>query len=266
MKIILLLLALSPITLLAQKPDTKAQKKADRKAQVQKLKQQAEEDAIVFNKQTAFGIKLATDGYGAMIEIGKMKTLNKASLYWFEIGERKHPKEEKLSLAGFNFSNPFIYGKRNNFYFAKFGIAQNQLIGGKGNKNGVAVSAVYGGGISAGLLKPYYIEILDPGNGKQRDIRYSDNLSKDDTLFMDPSVIIGGAGFTKGFGEMKFVPGAHAKAALRFDYGRYNEMVSALEVGLNAEFYSQKMPIMLLNKEKNLFINAYVSIVFGKRK
>jgi hypothetical protein len=65
---------------------------------------------------------------------------------------------------------------------------------------------------------------------------------------------------------MKFVPGAFAKAALRFDYGRYNESVTAIEVGVNAEIYSQKMPIMLLNKEKRLFVNAYAAINFGRRR
>ena len=46
---------------------------------------------------------------------------------------------------------------------------------------------------------------------------------------------------------MQFVPGGHVKGALRFDYGRYNEVVSALEVGLKATYFSKKMPVMLLN-------------------
>jgi hypothetical protein len=87
-----------------------------------------------------------------------------------------------------------------------------------------------------------------------------------DSIFLDPNRINGGAGFTKGFSEMKFVPGAFLKTALRFDYGRYNELLSAIELGVNVEVYSQKMPIMLRNKEKQLFFNAYAAIVFGKRK
>jgi hypothetical protein len=35
-------------------------------------------------------------------------------------------------------------------------------------RNGVAVSAIYGGGFSAGLLKPYYIEIQDPSQSQQK--------------------------------------------------------------------------------------------------
>ena len=65
---------------------------------------------------------------------------------------------------------------------------------------------------------------------------------------------------------MKFTPGVFVKTALRFDYGRYNELVSAVDVGLNVEYYTSKMPILLRNKERQLFFNAYVAIVFGKRK
>ncbi len=70
---------------------------------------------------------------------------------------------------------------------------------------------------------------------------------------------------TKGFNEIKFVPGAFAKLGMRFDYGRYNEFISAIEVGLNAEAYTKKMPIMLLNPKSNFF-NVYATIIFGKRK
>ena len=65
---------------------------------------------------------------------------------------------------------------------------------------------------------------------------------------------------------MKFVPGVHARAALRFDYGRFNEMVSAIEIGLNAEAYSRKINIMLLNPNKQFFFNGYIALILGKRK
>ena len=264
-KILLVIIAFAPLMAIAQKPDTKAEKKAARKQRVEELRKRAAEGEIVFDKQTAFGIKANTDGYGVFLELGRMKTLQKSNLYWLEIGERKHPKEEKISkgnqlgLVG----NPFIFGKINNFYYAKIGFAQQVMIGNKGNKNGVAVSAIYGGGFSAGLLKPYYLEIDDPFSNRPRDIRYSDTT---EVYYLQPGIINGAAGFGKGWGDIKFVPGVHARTAFRFDYGRFNEMLSALEVGLNAEFYTQTMPIMLRNKEKRFFFNAYISLVFGKRK
>jgi hypothetical protein len=248
----------------AQRKDARQQKKEEKRERVNQLIKQEEEGAIIYQKQSIFGIKLTTDGYAGFYELGKLKTPTKTNLYSLEIGEHKHAKEEKLTRGNYGFAvgNPYIYGKINNFYFAKLGIGQQKLIGGKGNKNGVAVSALYGGGLSAGLLKPYYISYTDPQTNKRSDIKYN----KNDSAFLAGNYIIGSAGFSKGFNEMKFVPGAFAKAALRFDYGRYNESVTAIEVGVNAEIYSQKMPIMLLNKEKRLFVNAYAAINFGRRR
>jgi hypothetical protein len=244
----------------------KARKKAERKEKINQMIKQEEEGALVFNKQGSFSFKFNSDGWGMFYERGKYKTVTKTNLWWIELGEHKHPKEEKVptisASGGFLIVSSYIYGKRNNFYDLKLGFGQQKLIGGKGNKNGVAVSAIYGGGLTAGLLKPYYIEIQNPTTNKQEQIKYDNN----DNLFLDPTIILGRGGLTKGFGEMKFVPGAHVRTALRFDYGRYNEVLSALEVGLNAEYYSKKMPILLLNKEKSFFFNAYVALTFGKRK
>jgi hypothetical protein len=272
-KLIFVFILFSGTRLLAQQNPaptsavSKYQKKLEKREKINQLIKQEEEGALIFDKQSAFAIKLNTDGWGFFYEKGKYKTTTKTSLWWIEFGERKSIKEERVPTIsqsqGFIIVSSYIYGKQNNAYFLKAGFGQQKLIGGKGNKNGVAVSAIYGGGISAGLLKPYYLEIQNPTNGARESIRYSPANEK---LFLDPTIILGKSGLGKGFGEIKFVPGAHVRTALRFDYGRYNEVLSAIEIGVNAEFYSQKMPIVLLNKENNFFFNAYAAITFGKRK
>jgi hypothetical protein len=244
----------------------RARKKSEKREKINQLIKQEEEGALIYQKQGAFGFKFNTDGWGMFYERGKYKTITKTNLWWLEMGERKNPKEEKVptlsASSGFLIISSYTYGKINNFYYLKAGLGSQKLIGGKGNKNGVAVSAIYGAGLSAGLLKPYYIEIENPTTHTREQIKYNNN----DSLFLDPTIILGKGDFTKGFNEMKFVPGFHARTALRFDYGRYNEVLSAMEVGLNAEYYTKTMPILLLNPEKKFFFNAYISVVFGKRK
>ncbi len=271
-KLFVILSVFCSATAIAQQPvkstgaDARQQKKAERREKINQMIKQEEEGALIYQKQGAFGFKFNTDAWGMFYEHGKYKTITKTNLWWLEFGERKDRKEEKVptlsASGGFLVISSYIYGKQNNFYYLKAGLGQQTLIGGKGNKNGVAVSAIYGGGFTAGLLKPYYIEIQNPSTNKREDIKYANN----DSLFLDPTIIIGKSSFTKGFNEIKFVPGVHARAALRFDYGRYNEVLSAMEVGVNAEYYTQNMPIMLLNKEHKFFFNAYISLVFGKRK
>jgi hypothetical protein len=246
------------------KQDPKQQKREEKQQRIKQMIMQEEEGAMIYQKQTVFGVKLATDGYGAFVELGRMKTARKSSLYSLELGERKHPKEDKISsIAGSYLANPYVFGKINNFYYAKLGYAQQRLIGNKGNKNGVAISAIYGGGLSLGLMKPYYLKVGDPQTNAIKDVKYTGN----DTIFLyNPQLIYGASGFSKGFGEIKVTPGAYVKAALRFDYGRYNEMVSAIEVGVHVEAYTKKLEQMLLVKNKQFFFNAYAAIEFGRRK
>lgn len=247
---------------------SKDQKKQERKDRINELIKKEEEGAIIFNKQSVFALKLNTDGWGAFYENSKYKSMNLANMWWVEFGERKDKKEEKASITTFDgifflVGNPFIYGKINNFYFLKAGFGQQRLIGGKGNKNGVAVSALYGAGLTAGFLKPYYLTVNEPSTRTTIDVKYEGDT---DSLFLDPNVILGGAGIGKGINETTIVPGAQGRLGLRFDYGKYNEIVSALEIGLNGEYYTQKMPIMAIVPEKQFFFNAYVAVEFGKRK
>jgi hypothetical protein len=162
--------------------------------------------------------------------------------------------------------NPLVYGKRNNMMFVKLGVGQSYLIGGKGNKNGVALSAIYSGGVSLGLLKPYYLNVTDNLSGQAEDIKYEGDGRRSDSLFIDPIAINGGVGFFKGVNELKVKPGLFLKGALRFDYGRYNELISAIEAGFNAEYYFADIPIMVNNDPKKFFLNVFVALEIGRRK
>ena len=248
---------------------TKKEKQAEKKQRIDQMIRQEEEGALIYQKQNLFGIKLYSDGWAALYEKGYMKTVNKTNLFSIEFGERKDHKEEKVSkfISGTPFlGNSLVYGKQNNFYFLKLGIGQNYLLGGKGNRNGVAVSAVYNGGVSVGMLKPYYLDVIDPLNQNQLTIRYMGDKSRNDSLFVDPQAITGGASVFKGFDKMTVKPGLFLKGAVRFDYGRYNELISAVEIGFNTEYYFSDMPIMINNEARKLFSNVFIALEFGKRK
>jgi hypothetical protein len=240
----------------------KSEKKEARRQKISELIKQSEEGILIYSKQSIFGFQFRTNGYGGFYELGRMKSNRKTNIYRIDITEIKHPKEQKLQRDGLPFSNQFVYGKVNNFYQVTLGFGQQYILGQKGNKNGVAVSAIYNGGLAIGLLRPYYLEVEDPGAGENKIIKYS---LADSSLFLGPT-IIGTAGFGKGWNEIKIKPGAFLKTALRFDYGRFNEVVSGLEVGLSAEFYASKIPQMVAQKERQLFVQGYVSILFGRRK
>ena len=237
---------------------TKEQKKEIRKERITAIAKQEEEGVITYKKHIVGGVKLTTDGYGAFLEIGRAKSVNKALLFQLDISEKKHPKEEKQFSQSTN-AGPFIYGKINFFYPVKLGVQQQFLLGNKGNKNGVSISANVGGGISLGLLRPYLLGYDSSGT------QIFKGLADDSTRFLtqDP---ISGPNFGTGFNKLKVTPGAYAKAGLRFDYGKYNEMINAIEVGVVTEIYSKAIPQMAFTKHEKFFFSAYVTIMFGKRK
>ena len=240
---------------------SKQQRREERQQRINALVRQQEEGVLVYNKQSIFGIQLRTNGYGIFYELGKAKTRRKANIYIAEFTEIKDSKEEKSTTDIFSFGNPYIYGKVNNFYQLKFGLGQQYLFGQKGNKNGVAVAGVYQVGFSLGMLRPYYLQVSDQ-NGS-REIKYTPQDSAD---FLNQSIIQGGAGLGKGWGEITFKPGLFAKAALRFDLAHYNETVTMIEVGLSVDAYAEKIPILLFDKEQQFFIQGHVAFAFGKRK
>jgi hypothetical protein len=231
------------------------------------MKAEEEEGETVFKTHSIFGIKIASDGYGLLYEKGTMVSPRKTNLLQFELNEKLSNKEEKTT-TGFDFFGNVSsakYGKANNFYQLKAGYGQMITIGGKANKNGVSVSVLYAGGVSLGLLKPYYVDVEKENTRERLRVKFSDTLPQGSTYY-----IKGASGFTVGWGEVKFAPGLHAKTAMRFDYGKFNESVAAVEAGINAEYYTPKVLQMALGTqyrvERAFFFNAYIAVEFGRRK
>ncbi|MEO6949122.1 MAG: hypothetical protein ABI123_05795 [Ginsengibacter sp.] len=235
----------------------KINKKKEKKERIQQFALQEEEGVVTYKKSFAFGAKLASDGYGISFELARANSVKKSMLYQIEFGERKSKKEIKQQ---YNFNQPFIFGKENFFYPLKLGVQQQLLIGNKSNKNGVSVTANYGGGASLALLRPYYVQIVLP-NG----LSYVKYDSKDSLNFLFGQ-LIAGPPISKGWNELTVTPGLYAKTSLRFDYGAFNELLSAIEVGVTAEYYSKPINQMVLNDSKQFFFSGYFSILFGKRR
>jgi hypothetical protein len=242
------------------KREARQQKKLDRKERINDLIRQDEEGEIIYNKQSAFMLKLLTDGYAIGYEFGKFQSNRKSLLFQFELAEKKHQKEKREGYFDPEQVrvNYLVFGKMNTFYQIKLGVAKQQVIGGKGNKNGVSVSGTYGAGLTIGLVKPYMLDVED-NFGNVFESKYPE--------IQDSSYnVIKAKGISGGWSKLKVRPGLYARTGLRFDYGRMNETVAAIEVGLAGEFYSSKVPQMLYSKDKQFFFSGYVAILLGKRK
>jgi hypothetical protein len=231
--------------------------KEEHKERIDALQREDEEGVIDYKKHFAGGLKLISNGYGFFLEWGRAQSIKKSRLFQFEFSEIKDPRELKQTIPDFP-STAFVYGKDNFFYPLKFGMQQQQLLANKNNKNGVCISANYGGGLALGLLRPYYYHVYDVSDGmyKYETIETSDSND----------VIVGGPGLGNGWSQLSVIPGLYAKAAIRFDYGHSNQTLSAIEVGVTGEYYTKKVPLLALVDPKQFFLSAYAAIMFGGRK
>jgi hypothetical protein len=254
----LLALLTTVSSLLAQ--DTTRNATSEKKQKINAQAKQEEEGILTYRRQNIFGLQLRTNGYGVYFEHGRSKSPRLTNLYLVEITESKHRKEEKEPVGDGFLSTSFVYGKVNNFYQAKLGFGQQYIFGQKGNKNGVAVMGVYQGGLSIGFLRPYYV--VGFVNNKEKDIKYE---SADSIAFLTGE-ILGASGLAKGWNELEVNPGAFVKTSLRFDFGRFNETVKAVEIGVSLEYYSKEILQVARTEKKNLFFQGHVALLFGRRK
>ncbi len=236
-------------------------KNAAKQQRINQLMKMDEEGDIIFNHYGVFGVKLATNGYGLFYERGKFITNKKSRTLTFEWNEIKDPKDHKEAVSSDGYTYNYVsVGRLNNFYELKASYGQQFLLGGKGNKNGVAVTYLYSGGLSLGMLKQY---VMDLQPTAQNPNVYTSTYP---TIFDSAYVVYDTKGLGGGWNHLRFSPGLNAKLAMRFDYGRFNQNITAFETGVTGEYYLQEMPLMAYVPPKHLFFNAYISIMFGKRK
>ncbi len=264
-KNVLFLLCLTLITLpiLAQQsgaPVYSNDKNTAKKQRINQLMKMEEEGDLIFDHYNVFGFKLATNGYGLFYERGKFITNTKTRTLTFELNEIKDPKDHKEAVSGDGYTYNYVsVGRLNNFYELKASIGQQFLLGGKGNKNGVAVTYLYSGGLSLGMLKQYVLNVYPSQSLYSIKSTYP-------TIFDSAYIVYDALGLSGGWNKLSFSPGLNAKLAMRFDYGRYNTNIAAFETGVTAEYYLNEMPLMAYVPPKHLFFNAYITIMFGKRK
>lgn len=222
---------------------------------------------VGYEHELSMGAKLSTSGWAIFGDYTKDINLDKKRVYYFELEFLKNQKETKRVnefTIGYESPKPFVYGKQNSFFNLKAALGEKLMIGEKAEKSGFQVSFNYAGGLSAGFIKPYYLDVYntDEEGGLTRSIRYS---AETESLFLDATSIYGASGFSTGFNEITFAPGIFAKSGFNFDWATYDDFVKSMEAGIAAEIYLKDIPIMILENNKPYFIYLYLSLQFGKK-
>ncbi len=225
---------------------------------------------VVYDREITGDFKWHTNGWSVAVNKARIKTYYKTTFYQLELGEIKHPKEYSQRLESrFLDSSPnsFVYGKQNSLFVLRANKGAKRYFTEKASQKGVAVGMSYAIGAALGILKPYYLELRQFRDNSGKFTLASEKYSEENAVrFLDINQsIYGASSFWQGISELRVVPGIHGKIALHLDWGAFDEYVKAFEVGLMADIFPRKMPLMITQENRPFFINFYLNVQFGKR-
>lgn len=192
----------------------------------------------------------------------------KSLIFSVDFTEIKADKERRNATATFSTPNTnntaYIYGKRNNLYVGRIGAGQKIYISERSATQDVTLAFSYQAGLSLGLLKPYYLELIYRTDSTFRTALepYSEQ-NKD--IFLSPNSIIGAGGFRLGWNELQVRTGAFLKGALWIELGADSNVFGALELGGVIDAYAQRLPILALVDSPPVMFHVYLHAFFGGR-
>lgn len=218
-----------------------------------------EQQKVFFRNERSFAILLNSDGVGfSYREAKRIDYLNKRILE-IDIGTLKHPKEFKTTNPYTTGTGSYVFGKLNSVMFVRGGIGHQHEIFKKADLGGIAIRYFYSAGPVIALYKPIWYRVLYPISLNEFEIR-EEKFTSSIAL---PQDIYSKASFTKGFDELKALPGLYGKAGFNFEYSREDKVIHAIEIGSQVNAFPKKIPIMASNDNKAIFFSLFVSYRFG---
>lgn len=235
-------------------------------------------DSVIYRKSWNAGMRLRSNGFCFGAEFTRSQRFKKSLLFQVQFSYFVDPKQTRQQSpygSGGIFGDgykPYIFGKRNSLFTLYGGVGQKFLLAEKGKRHGVQIFFKYAAGFSLAILKPYYLKVVDTTSIQNNtfsqtvDIGYVEGGNNE--LFLGNSrygnIIVGASGFRKGW-KLSALPGLHTEIGMEFDFGKNDQIIKALEIGVAADFYYKKVPVMI---QDNTFLypSVYVGFMLGQRK
>lgn len=207
------------------------------------------------------GLQLHTSGWGATFTYSKFKTFKTKNTFSIEFVSMKHGKEFKRTSTNDERAKGYYYGKQNSLSLLRINKGNKKIIYEKLRKQGLEVSLNTKYGVSLGILKPVYLEVLKV-NGNQ-DVKvvtekYNPELHHINNIY-------GRSSNLTGFSELTIVPGANIKGSFIFEFSNERDKVKSLELGLGLDAFYKRLPLMSEVKNNFLYPSVFLNLQFGKK-
>ena len=221
-----------------------------------------EEKPFLMKNEGTVGLNLHSAGWGIQARRCWNITGYKKLMIEADYIGLKHPKEIKTVNQTFDNARSYVYGKKNSFTILRGGIGRQRTLYSKAEKNGIEIRLVYSGGLSLGILRPVFLNILEPTTNTGEFIVVTEQYDPNEH-FTDN--IYGRAPFTEGLDRIFFRPGAYAKLGFNFEYAPIFDDVKSLEIGMAIDGYPQEIPIMAFTENKQFFLTFYLTFMYGRK-
>ena len=221
------------------------------------------ENMILYNRQKTYGVILHNLGLGINYRSGKRLSIFNTRMFELEFAYMKSYKQVKMVNPYVINSKRYVYGKSNDVFFLRGGFVWKKLLNRKPYWGGVELRVIYGGGISIGIAKPYYLYIIKDISGS--GYKFTIIPERYDPTKHSNTDIFGRAPFSKGFNEISIHPGLQLKGGLNFEFGTQNTKIKSVEIGAAIDILPTGMTIMYYSANQIVFPTFYISISLGKR-
>lgn len=224
-----------------------------------------------YTHQISIGAKLNSNGWSGCFYYIKKTEAQKKNIYSLSFSEIKHEKQIKQEGTGvypqLGTPSPYVYGKINNLYTLQLGFGKETMLLPKVVDGNISVSARFTGGFSLAMLKPYYLRLIYEDNTYITPIVTLEEHNFTDATepFLKSGNKLGASPWTKGLGEMKYVPGAFLEAAIVIEPDATAWFVQTITIGGNFSYYTRKLPTMAERRALPWQGSLFVGLGLGKR-
>ncbi|MBO7440046.1 MAG: hypothetical protein J6U21_10265 [Bacteroidales bacterium] len=219
------------------------------------------EKKILYRNEWSIGAIVKTNGFEMDFRSGKFVNMFKKNLLDFGIGFIKHPQQYRAVNPYYSGYSGYCFGKKNFCFELFYTMGRQRMLFQKADLNSVEIRVFYMCGVTLAFLKPIYYEIL-----KYKDLKTFTESEKFDVDTHNPVETLGPSEFTKGFSEMKVIPGVEGKAGLSIEFGKKDTHLMAMEAGIKLSAYAKKLEIMAQKRNPQFICALFFSFRFGRVK
>lgn len=220
------------------------------------------EKQILYRNEWSIGTVAKTNGLEFDFRSGKFVSVFRKKLLDFGIGFIKHPQQYRAVNPYYSGYRGYCFGKKNFCFELFYTMGRQRTLFDKADLNSVEIRIFYMGGPSLAFLKPIYYDVIPSNSGNSSTIV----SEKFDVNTHSVGYTLGPSEFTKGFKEIKVVPGVEGKVGLSIEVGKNDTRLVAFEAGMKVAVYTKKLEIMAQKRNQQVLCSLFLTIRFGRVK